>query len=69
MGLQKMKKKRMTKRRKKRILQLYTRMGVGLMCFILIGLSVMKIFHFGVFSSEAKYRERGVRILIKASPI
>ena len=68
MGLQKMKKKRMTKRRKKRILQLYTRMGVGLMCFILIGLSVMKIFHFGVFSSEAKYREEGGADIDKSKP-
>ena len=68
MGLQKMKKKRMTKRRKKRILQLYTRMGVGLMCFILIGLSVMKIFHFGVFSSEAKYREESGADIDKSKP-
>lgn len=63
-----MKKKRMTKRRKKRILQLYTRMGVILMSFILIGLSAMKIFHFGVFSSEAKYMEESGADIDKSKP-
>lgn len=63
-----MKKKRMTKRRRKRILQLYTRMGILLMSVILIGLSVMKIFHFGVFSSEAKYMEESGADIDKSKP-
>lgn len=63
-----MKKKRMTKQRRKRRLQLYTRMGIVLMSFILIGFSVMKIFHFGVFSSEAKYMEESSAEIDKSKP-
>lgn len=68
MELQKMKKKRMTKRRKKRRVQLYTRVGIVLMSFILIALSMMKIFHFGVFGSEAKYTEENGAEIDKSKP-
>lgn len=64
--VQKMKKRRITKR--KRILQLYTRLGIGLLVLILVVLSIMKIFRFGVFSSEAKYVEEVGREIDKNKP-